>query len=58
MLTRIFTRNRYTRHDAPLSVLRSYTVSEQDALAERAGLACRRIVKEPFWRIVTSGRKC
>jgi len=58
MLTRIFTRNRFTRHDGPLSVLRSYTVSEQDALAERAGLACRRIAKEPFWRIVTSGRKC
>ena len=58
VLTRIFTRNRYTRHDGPLSVLRSYTVSEQEALAERAGLDCRRIVKEPFWRIVTSGRKC
>ncbi len=57
VLTRIFTRNRLTRHDGPLSVLRSYTVSEQEALAERAGLVRRRVVKEPFWRIVTSGRK-
>jgi hypothetical protein len=57
VLTRIFTRNRLTRHDGPLSVLRSYTVSEQDTLAERAGLVGRRVVKEPFWRMVTSGRK-
>jgi SAM-dependent methyltransferase len=57
VLTRIFSKNRLTRHDGPLSVLRSYTVSEQDALAERAGLAGRRVVKEPFWRMVTSGRK-
>lgn len=58
VLTRIFTRNRLTRHDGPLSVLRSYTVSEHDALAGRAGFAGRRVVKEPFWLIVISGRKC
>ena len=57
VLTRIFTKNRLTRYDGPLSVLRSYTVSEQDALAERAGFVGRRVVKEPFWRMVTSGRK-
>lgn len=58
MLTRLFTRNRLTRHDGPMSVLRSYTVPELDALAERAGLACRRVVKEPFWLMVVSGKKC
>jgi SAM-dependent methyltransferase len=57
VLTRIFTRNRLTRHDGPLSVLRSYTVSEHDALAGRAGFAGRRVVKEPFWLMVISGRK-
>lgn len=57
MLTRIFTRNKLTRYDGPLSVLRSYTVSELDALAERAGLCGRRVVKEPFWRMVVAGRK-
>ena len=45
MLTRIFSRNRLTRHDGPMSVLRSYTVAELDALADRAGLAGRRIVR-------------
>ncbi len=58
VLTRIFTKNRLTRHDGPLSVLRSYTVTEQDALADRAGFAGRRVVKEPFWLLVISGRKC
>jgi SAM-dependent methyltransferase len=57
VLTRIFTRNRLTRHDGPLSVLRSYTVTEQDALAGRAGFVGHRVVKEPFWLVVISGRK-
>jgi len=57
VLMRIFTRNRLTRHDGPLSVLRSYTVTEHDALAERAGFVGRRVVKEPFWLMVISGRK-
>ncbi len=57
ILTRLFTRNRLTRHDGPMSVLRSYTVSELDASAGRAGLACRRVVKEPFWLMVVSGKK-
>jgi 2-polyprenyl-3-methyl-5-hydroxy-6-metoxy-1,4-benzoquinol methylase len=57
VLTRLFTRNRLTRHDGPLSVLRSYTVSELDALAGKAGLMDRSVVKEPFWLMVVSGRK-
>ncbi len=57
VLTRLFTRSRLTQHDGPMSVLRSYTVPELDALAERAGLAGRRVVKEPFWLMVVWGRK-
>ncbi len=57
MLSRIFSKNRLTRHDGPLSVLRSYTVSELDDLAGRAGLACRRAEKEPFWLMLVWGRK-
>ena len=57
ILARIFSRNRITRHDGPLSVLRSYTVAELGGLADRAGLAGRRIVMKPFWLMVLSGRK-
>ena len=37
-LTRVATRNRYTRHDAPLSVRRAYTRAELDGLVADAGL--------------------
>jgi 2-polyprenyl-3-methyl-5-hydroxy-6-metoxy-1,4-benzoquinol methylase len=57
VLARIFSRNRLTRFDGPLSVLRSYTVAELGALADRSGLAGCRIVKQPFWLMVLSGRK-
>jgi len=57
VLTRIFSRNRLTQHDGPMSVLRSYTVPELDALAGKAGLAGRTVAKEPFWLMVLSGRK-
>jgi Tfp pilus assembly protein FimT len=35
--SRLFTRNRLTRHDAPLSARRAYTRAEAVALAQRAG---------------------
>lgn len=38
LLTRLATGNRYTRHDAPLSVRRAYRARELRALAEAAGL--------------------
>lgn len=56
ILARLFTKNRLTRFDGPLSVLRSYTVPELDALAARAGLSGRRMTKEPFWLMVLAGR--
>lgn len=57
ILTRLFSSNRLTRHDGPLSVLRSYTVSELSALVDSAGLRGREVVREPFWRMVVAGRK-
>jgi len=57
ILSRLFTRNKLTRHDGPLSVLRSYTVPELEALSKKAGLGDRKAVKEPFWRMVVAGRK-
>lgn len=57
LLARIFSRNRLTRHDGPLSVLRSHTVAELSALARRAGLAGSKVVCKPFWLMVLSGRK-
>ena len=38
LVTRLFTRNRYTRHDAPLSVHRAYTADELVDIAHEAGL--------------------
>ena len=38
LLSRLATRNRYTRYDAPLSVRRAYTVGELTALIAAAGL--------------------
>ncbi len=57
MLTRLFTRNRLTRHDGPMSVLRSYTDTELGALAEKAGLSGHSVTREAFWLIAVSGRK-
>jgi 2-polyprenyl-3-methyl-5-hydroxy-6-metoxy-1,4-benzoquinol methylase len=57
VLTKLFSRNRLTRHDGPMSVLRSYTKAELSVLADRAGLTGHRVMKEPFWRILLVGRK-
>ena len=38
LLTRLATRNRYTRHDAPLSVRRAWTLPEARAMLAVAGL--------------------
>ncbi len=40
--SRLFTRNRLTRHDAPLSARRAYTHAEAVALAQRAGWSAPR----------------
>jgi ubiquinone/menaquinone biosynthesis C-methylase UbiE len=38
LATRVLTRNRFTRHDAPVSVTRAYTPGELEVLMRRAGL--------------------
>jgi ubiquinone/menaquinone biosynthesis C-methylase UbiE len=45
------TRNRLTRHDAPLSVRRAYTPGEALALARDAGWTAPRVRREPFFRM-------
>jgi SAM-dependent methyltransferase len=52
LLVSIFTRNRLTRHDAPLSVLRAYTPREACDLAREAGWSNPRVRKMPFYRMV------
>ena len=47
-------RNRLTRHDAPLSVRRAYTPSEVLALARAAGWRSPRVRNEPFFRLTLS----
>jgi ubiquinone/menaquinone biosynthesis C-methylase UbiE len=47
-------RNRLTRHDGPLSVLRSFTRAELQQLAVRAGLG-NRVERRFFQRIVLIG---
>jgi 2-polyprenyl-3-methyl-5-hydroxy-6-metoxy-1,4-benzoquinol methylase len=56
LLTRLFSRNRLTRSDGPLSVLKSFTPGELAALASRSGTSVFRMSKEPFWLLVLEGR--
>ena len=48
LATRLFARNRMSRHDGPLSVLRAYTAREIGALAERAGISEIQIRRYPL----------
>lgn len=45
------TRNRLTRHDAPLSVRRAYTPAELDDLLRRAGITDATISTHPWFRM-------
>lgn len=49
--TLVFTRNRLTRNDAPVSVLRSYTPGEARDLAAAAGWRAPRVRIEPWFRM-------
>lgn len=48
--------NRITRHDGPLSVLRSFTAAELLDVGRRAGLRAARVRRHFPWRIVLEGR--
>ena len=52
ILSRIYSRNRLTRHDAPMSVLRAYTPAEAIDLARRAGWRGPRVRRVAFFRMV------
>jgi len=56
LLTRLFTRNRLSRYDGPLSVLKAYTPGELSALASRSGTTIFTMSREPFWLLVLAGR--
>lgn len=48
--------NRLTRHDGPLSVLRSFTAPELAQLARRAGLVDVQVRRRFFYRLVLTAR--
>lgn len=49
-LTRLVRANRLTRHDAPLSVLRAYTLDEYAAMARKAGIPSFEVRTAPMYR--------
>ncbi|MBJ6800970.1 methyltransferase domain-containing protein [Geomonas propionica] len=55
LLTRIFTSNRMTRYDGPLSVLKAFTDDELRQCAVKAGARSVEVHREPFWLLVVSG---
>lgn len=57
IVTVLFLRNRFTRHDGLLSILKSYTPGELEALAKECGLTGFKVVKLPFWRMALVGGK-
>ena len=58
VLSRIATRNRLTRNDAPLSVRRAYSVTELTALMAAAGLRVERRFDGPFGhRVALTARR-
>lgn len=56
LLARLFSRNRLSRYDGPLSVLKAYTPGELATLASRSGTYIFTISREPFWLLVLAGR--
>jgi ubiquinone/menaquinone biosynthesis C-methylase UbiE len=51
------TTNRLTRHDAPLSILRAFTLEELEAMAREAGLLGIAVTSHLFWRMALVGRR-
>ena len=55
IISRLFTSNKYTRNDGPLSVLRSFTPGEMKRLAQASGLKEFRVRRRHFWRMSLVG---
>jgi SAM-dependent methyltransferase len=58
LLTRIFTRNRLTRYDAPVSVMNAFTPGEFQQLSQEAEINPFEIHRHFPYRIALVGRKC
>lgn len=57
-MSHVLTRNGFTRHDAPMSVRRAYTVAELTALLATAGLRVERRFDGPFgYRVALAARR-
>lgn len=52
----VWRRNRLTRHDGPLSVLRAFTREELAGLGQAAGLRRPQVRRYTPWRLVLEGR--
>ena len=57
LVTHTLARSRLTRHDGPLSVLRSYTPREMGNLAHDAGIAGAIVQRRPLFRQVLIASK-
>ena len=55
--SRVATRNRLTRHDMPLSVLRAYTPDELRALLRQAGIHDASVTTHPLFRMAAVHRQ-
>jgi ubiquinone/menaquinone biosynthesis C-methylase UbiE len=55
--SRIATRNRLTRHDMPLSILRAYTPDELRALLSQAGIPDATVTTHPLFRMAAVHRR-
>lgn len=49
--TRLLSRNRLTRHDGPMSVLRGFRPDELRGMAAEAGLRGTRVIRHPWFRV-------
>lgn len=57
LLTRVVGANWLTRHDAPLSVLRAYTLDEYAAMAQSAGISSFEVQAAPMYRALIVGKR-
>lgn len=57
LLTRIFTRNRLTRYDAPVSVMNAFTPREMREMAVEAGIGQFQVHRHFPYRIALVGKK-
>jgi ubiquinone/menaquinone biosynthesis C-methylase UbiE len=55
--SRVATRNRLTRHDMPLSVLRAYTPNELRSLLRQAGIHDAAVTTHPLFRMAAVHRQ-